>query len=686
MIRFRSQRSGIFEANLDRYQAYGGVDSFRLKSGAQGSISTGDNITMQTGGGNVVRTEEGTSAPVDSAVTIHIDSKRNVYSVSFDIKGKTKYTLTGPGSPPQTNDNKAGLHYSSGNLPLPKESNVIRGQAVFVCEPGSGQLGTNLVEEGAMMKTMGGETQNPVHVHWQFGRPGPKPPLILELSIKDYATWLPEGPMPGAPGSAPGNTAMVVATLKRKDGQPVDRGAMTIQFALTQSSTEPGVCLNYPLEAKADKTDFDLRYLDGADAKPIGRGAQKAETPIGDWRKASAMIGAFDWGAYGTFTVVAYVPDYGYVAGKLEGTEEQTVRLPKRSADSFIGDAWKKAHGVTDLPDTDDSEKSDGNTNNGDGYTLYEEYRGAFARGKHSRHDEDAQFDPKRKDLVVLIAQKERTVTYEIDKKKYTIQLRPVGESHLAETRSGTRLLESAMLKSHVVLMQQDESPETHQINANSGYTLSGAQHGVLLYDLAPDLSAEGSSDLGLTFPLQKHDKTPGKTEFVAIDFTSAATVYVEQAKRNAHAGIKQPFTLLESIANTVAHELSHACGASHHGDNQLPDPLRDFGADNVPPKHTILGVDGSEVTDRPFHLAGSVALEESCSSGDLTCIMCYPNAYSWRRKTLPGHNYVWQALLPLPMGTTLCTSRDGTPANTLYGPASDGNGNCRAKIRLRDY
>jgi len=65
---------------------------------------------------------------------------------------------------------------------------------------------------------------------------------------------------------------------------------------------------------------------------------------------------------------------------------------------------------------------------------------------------------------------------------------------------------------------------------------------------------------------------------------------------------------------------------------------------------------------------------------------MCYTNAYSRRKKTLPGGNFIWQALLPLPMGTTLCTGRDGAPSNSFYGPASDGMGNCRAKIRFRDF
>jgi hypothetical protein len=46
---------------------------------------------------------------------------------------------------------------------------------------------------------------------------------------------------------------------------------------------------------------------------------------------------------------------------------------------------------------------------------------------------------------------------------------------------------------------------------------------------------------------------------------------------------------------------------------------------------------------------------------------------------------YVWKALPPQRMGTTLCTARDSQPPNALFGPADSGRGNCRAKIKIKD-
>ena len=57
--------------------------------------------------------------PVDCSMTVHIDSKRGTYSIIFDIQAKTTVTLTGPGAPPSSTPNVAGLSFESKELPLP---------------------------------------------------------------------------------------------------------------------------------------------------------------------------------------------------------------------------------------------------------------------------------------------------------------------------------------------------------------------------------------------------------------------------------------------------------------------------------------------------------------------------------------------------------------------------------------
>jgi hypothetical protein len=695
-IQFDSDRSGSFEATLDRYYAYYGVDSFKLEKPGKGNISVGDSMIFRVGGGSVVRREKGSGQPVEDCVmTAHIDSKRKTYSLAFTIQTQTTVTLTGPGSPPQETPSEAGLSYETGDLPLPADGDVIRGHAVFHPHIGSGKLGTNIVPEGRIMKQQEGLGLNPVHARWQIGRPGPKPELELILSVENHAKWIPEGPTPDSPAGKPGNTAVVTAKLRRKDGGKLDRGALNIRFIVQQSSTERGACLNFPVGAKADAKEFDLRYVEGGDAKPIGADGQAAETAMGDWQQATATLGSFDWGAYGSITATAYVPHYGDVLATVEGTGKSSLQMPKRSEGSNIANAWKERHGVTDLEDTDDTEKTTGNKNDGDGLSLYEEYRGLIARGKHSRRDADAFLDPKRKDLVVLLAKQGRTATYGEGSSAEVYNLQPVGQ-YLSSAIAGGRLLASAILNAQVVNAFQDEAPESRQLNANSAYGLIKPQHGVLLYAMNG-----GVGDIGVTAPLKRHDKTPIKTDFVAIDFAGIAAGYAGQSANNKAAGIPTPYTLAQEVANTVAHELAHSCGAAHHGDRENEGPTRKLYSNNAPPDYRIYGTDNVEITEREqiiknpdgsetkkdhYEIVGQIAGDESRSSGDLTCIMCYPNNYAWRLFSTRGKGYVWRAMLPLPMGTTLCTGRDGNPANTHFGPATASRGNCRAKIKIKDY
>lgn len=694
-IRFESERTGAFDATLDRYRAYAGVDSFKLEQAGKGSISVGDTMTFLAGGQAVVRREEGSGVPRDCAVTVHIDAKRGVYSIAFDLQTKTTVTLTGPGMSPQLTPNATGVAYESGDLPLPAGDDVIRGHAVFDPPLGSGHLGTNIVPEGRLLKQQEGGTPNSVHLRWQIGRPGPKPPLELILAMKDHPRWLPEGPMPGAPPGSPGNTATLTATLRRKDGGPLQRGALNIRFQLPRSSSEPGVCLNFPLDAVADPQDFDLRFVEGGDAKPVGAGGQAAETPLGDWRQATVTLGAFDWGAYGNVTAIAYVPDYGDVLATVEGAGTNSLPMPKRSAGSNIGDAWKEQFGVADRPDLDDTEKSPGNANDGDGFTLYEEYRGLIARGQHSRRDADARLDPKKKNLVVLLAKRGRAATYGSGPAAQVFNLQPIGP-HLAPALAGGRMLANAIGETHVVPAWQDEAPASRRMNLNSAYGHHKPQHGVLLYALNSGVAG----DVGIAAPIERRDKTPGKTDFVAVDFAAIATGNAAQAAANAAGGIRTPYTLADELANTVAHELAHACGVAHHGDRENSGSLRQLDRTHVPPRYKVIGSDGIEITSRShtvrnpdgtettkdyFELKGQIAGDDSRSSGDLACIMCYPNYYAWRLTSIRGQGYVWRAMLPLPMGTTLCTARDGTPPNPYFGPAAAGRGNCRAKVKIRD-
>lgn len=679
-MQFRSRRQGVVHAKLKRYRAYAGVDSFRYRGPGTGVLSIADEIVWRTGGGDVTERESGSGAPSEVTLTLHLDGPRNVYSFALDIDTPTEVVRTGPLG--TTNDpNAAGLSWSSPEFPLTRGVASLSDTTTFSPPLGSAQLGTNVVAMGRTFKSTDGVPLEPVRLNWLIERPGPKPEVELTYDIEDYGRWLPRGPRPSDGAGVHGNEARIVATLARKDGQPMERGALFVRFELAQSSREPGVCLNVPREWDGELTP-DLAFVAGADAAPHGPDGEVAETPFGDWRTATAALGAFDWGAYGELEVRAYVPHIGEVLGTFAPTGERSARVPKRAADSLVGDEWKARHGVTDLADDDDSERTEGNPNDGDGFTLYEEYRGVFARGEHSRDRLKSALVPRKKDLVALIGQEPRAATHPTTGDLLTFT--PLGATEVGQLDGGFQLFESATLGARIVAMEEREAHPTREINVNGLSHKAGPQFGVLLLRApASAPSVDGALEVGGAYPLDRYPKTPETTDWIVYDFEGLAAGFAGQSSASAAAGVPMPYTLAEEVANTVAHELVHACGVNHHGDVETRGPTRR--PKELPAgTYRVLGHDGVELApdEVPDVIQGSIAPSFSRACGDPRCIMAYNNAYSWRLTS--GGGYTWRAVLPGPMGSTLCTGKDGDPPNELFGPASPLGGNCRQKFKVR--
>ncbi len=679
-IHFRSDRSGSAWAELRRYRAYAGVDSFEWKRPAQGLIRIDDRIVTSVGGGEVVQSEQGTGLPQDCHIGLHIDPAARTYSFTFDIATKTRTELRGPLGDPDVGESQGGFSYASPDLPLPSDGALLEGEARFQVENADGRLGTHLVEIGKTLRAQAGQAMPTVQVRWRFGRPAPMPPLELVLRAENHKRWLPEGPLPPAAEGTAGNRIALIAELRSKDGSALPRGAVAMRFELFGVSTEPGYALNYPPEATADANAFDLGFVEGGDAAPLAPRAQTATTPIGDWRAARALVGAFDWGAYGAVRAKAYVAHHGELTAVIEGSEERELRLPRRAASSFVADAWKQSFGVADRADDDDAERTSGNAHDGDGLTLYEEYRGLFGRGRHSRHDALCGLDPRRKDLIVLVGERGGDVD--------GAALRPL-EPRLADARRAFALFESASRGIRIAELLQSDVLENRCLNANHRSAHRGLQHGVLLFDSGPmpdgGEASEGST-VGGAYPLELQRKTPAKTRFVAIACAEIEDGYRLQSEAAALAKETLPYTAAEELASTFAHELAHACGVNHHGNREGLGPYTTLGPEHTPPRYRAFDVDGVELLQRPLVLGGAIGSPQSRASGDPTCILCYNNLFQWVVTAERGVGYRWRALRPGKPGTTFCTAKDGAVPNAAFGEAGSAGGNCLSKLRVRDW
>ncbi len=215
----------------------------------------------------------------------------------------------------------------------------------------------------------------------------------LSVGSDEYDNWLPTA---GKKETDIGQPISIQAKLIRADGTIACERAESFKFELIEVSKEKGVALNFP-DAGSAQGDPDLHFVEEFLSETDILSPDRLTLTAEAGREALVFIPSFDWGAYAKLKVTAKMRDGTLIVGFLEGHPEITeIPLPKRTNNSKIADKWKKDKGVESLNDDDDEESEPkGDLDAGDGFTLYEEYRGFFENGKHIFGD------PKRKDLFV---------------------------------------------------------------------------------------------------------------------------------------------------------------------------------------------------------------------------------------------------------------------------------------------
>ncbi len=386
----------------------------------------------------------------------------------------------------------------------------------------------------------------------------------VEVTIEGYAKWRPEGSI-GQP-TQPGNQLIARATLVPKGSARVEDlpRIKTFRFELLDTSSEPGVCLNWPLGAK--DTDYDLRLA--AAPKFTGQLSEKGQAnavalTLNDDKGrpyAETQIDSYDFGGRATLKVVCELQDGREITGLMKGEKEGAalVRLPKMNGPDWIAEAWRKEKKVEKLSALADDEKVEGQQHNGDGYTLYEEYRGWVVNGKHT------EGDPERKDFFVLnlFAAK-------------------------ADAQNGINLFEAlSKLRVHSKLRRTEMGETARLMNGNHRDAPHRVdQHGVWV----KTFTRAKLGDNGADTPMMKAGVAgrPGITKGVGI-----------LARGDSESIFNQPFNLpardtIMAYDRAIAHELLHSVGVEHHG-------AGDYAADLtfIPPNHR------NNILGRPYYSA----------------------------------------------------------------------------------
>ena len=357
----------------------------------------------------------------------------------------------------------------------------------------------------------------------------------LEVRIDGYADWRPLGRVdqPGQPGAQ-----LVARALVGPEGDAPPPLVRAIRFELLDVSREPGVCMNWPLAAK--DSDPDLRLaVEGESPGTLSDEDQRLEVTRPqvdelDRPFALARIESYDFGARATLKVTAELLDGRELVGEFVAADgeaaQDLVRLPNMAGPGWIAAAWKKEHGVAALPDADDNEQVANQSYDGDGFTLYEEYRGWVVAGKR------VEGDPKRKDFFVLNL---------------------IG----ADARKGIELFEKVSeLRVHSKLRRSEMSQKTRLMNGNHRDAPQRVeQHGVWVKAFA---TVKELGVTGAATPLTKSGVSgrPGITVGVGI-----------LTRDNPESAFNKPYNLpkyfsLLAYDRAIAHELLHSVGVEHHG------------------------------------------------------------------------------------------------------------------------
>jgi hypothetical protein len=462
----------------------------------------------------------------------------------------------------------------------------------------------------------------------------------LIVTPEDYDNWLPE---PGQNELIKGTVIKINLKVYGRNGQPPTSKTKSFELRLSNTSKEPGITINAPLVPLTDLSD--LRFLSQANTA-IGDEFQFAKVKCNDGVTGDISIGAFDGGAYSTLTAVAILEDDSRIEGHLLISGGNTeILLPKRPAGSKIAVAWLVRN--NNPGDMDDNETSTGNTNDGDGLTAYEEYRGVISEGGFRR------LDPRKKELGVKMKRGEF----------------PVFSDGLSkfENASGIK----------VIRFGENEIGVDRKLNKNHLTAHIYDQYALFLQ------AGTLVSDLGKSFG---GPAIPKQVSKVVISQNNISQSYQDRLAEANTMNTNLSYIDKDLFAAVTAHELTHSVNVRHHG-SLAPNSLNLEIQPGRPVR--IFDYNGTEIIRRPYPITGRGGDAGNEQSGDVNCFMLNNFLCYWSVKTTPDSMFFYQVPV-IPLGTKLCNKKDGTGLNlknangdnNYFGDAA--NGDCLSQIRLK--
>lgn len=494
-------------------------------------------------------------------------------------------------------------------------------------------------------------------INWHLSR-SPSD-LVLIVIPEDYDKWLPE---PGRDESKPGTVMKVNFKLQTRNGGPPPVKTREFNLQLVGTSREPGISLNYPVKDPKTTPDMQFQWQMYADtAEEAQRLNIYLPTP---GVSGSAKIAAFDGGGYTTLTVTAILDDNSEIRGTLlVPNGEDMIRIPKRKPGDKIATSWLTAN--SNPGETSDDDEIQGNPNKGDGLSAYEEYRGVICEKEFAAQNPNkfGRLDPKKMNLGLR-----------------------VDKAELPLFTEGINWFENATTIKPLRFNETEIGPD-RKLNKNNASAHIYDQYCLLMYK---GLLGYIGSPLGVTFTTTMNPEIPANTHNIVIDIGAIQNEYNIFVNRERPAAL--PFTQVQMLANTVAHELCHGVNVFHHGEEpESPPfvrPLRRATRPDESPYYTFRVFDraGNPIA-LPYNFQGRIGVEATLESGDLSCLLVYNPYYSWAFTRGADLARIYNEVPLAPIGNKLCRSPNGTGYNqsvAYFGNASAGKGSCFKQIKLK--
>lgn len=507
------------------------------------------------------------------------------------------------------------------NKPLGQDVNFLKGSEVKTVDIGVGKVTTKIT--------------------WDLRRTLENVELIVTPA--NYDQWMPK---PGRDEFTAGAIMNVSLKLQKRGGGPTNIKAKQFELKLINTSNEPGMTINFPVNST--NTTPDLRFILHSNGDHWDTTFQEFNILCSPPRQSESFkIGAFDGGGWTILRADAILEDDSRITGHLlVSNGDIDIRIPKREPDSHIAEAWVVAN---DHPGAmDDKENSNENPYLGDGYTAYEEYRGIIHNGSFKR------LNPKKKELGILSNSRNFVLLGEgINRFKAASDLEIISFD-----------------------IDRKEVDSDNRVNTNKK-----SDHDFDQYALHLRNGSLGGKLLGQVFSRTDVPDIPSQILAVVIDFSCLLTTYSYRVTDASPDVLK--FSLSEYLAQTVAHELGHAVNVWHHGGGKTFDP---FTISTLSNDTRIFDRNGNLITYRPITLKGIGEANGTVESGDLACMMNYYPYFKWGYSIGDDQANVFNKEPLIPLGKKFCNSDAATNFNTTglyFGKAAKGK--CIMQIKLRN-